>query len=186
MRITQITVNFAETCNLGDYSSTKPSIELTALLDVSDDVHAVIDELINTAKTVLHAKIDEELELVGKSPKYWAGDRYDVIYGRTIRFAAIVPAASVTQLDGGFYSAIENVRYPAAREAARRQLSRGGDADVAFFDCAVTTSVDELRAYVTEQNAIHEQRQAERRRREEEERQRQAEWGGVTPGSERR
>ena len=78
MRITRIVLNFTETCNLGDYSNTKPSLELMADLEPGDDVQAVIGQLSTIAKETLRAKIDEELEVVGKSPKYYQGPLYSV------------------------------------------------------------------------------------------------------------
>ncbi|MGE3487932.1 MAG: hypothetical protein AB7L09_24695 [Nitrospira sp.] len=174
MRITQITLNFTETCNLGDYSNTKPSIELTALLDAGDDVQVVIDELVTRAKSVIHDKIDEELEKVDRAPKYWKGDRYDVIYSLRTNMVAIVPQASISQLDGGFYSAADGVRYEAARGRAKGRAR--DNRDVRVFDCA-DGDLTELIAYTTERNQAYEQAQVERRQREaEESRQRQAEW----------
>ena len=61
MRITRIVLNFTETCNLGDYSNTKPSLELMADLEPGDDVQTVISQLSDIAKGTLRAKIDEEL-----------------------------------------------------------------------------------------------------------------------------
>lgn len=175
MRITQVTVNFSETCNLGDYSNTKPSIELTALLDAGDDVYGVLDSLVAIAKRVLHDKIDEELERVSKPPKYWDGQRWDVIYSHTTQFVAIVPAATITQLDGGFYHYLGEVRYPAAQKAAQTKL--GHIANAAFYDCRDPSSLHALRVYATEQNLVYEQRQAEKRRLQEEDRRRQIpEW----------
>lgn len=179
MHITQITINFTETCTLGDYSNTKPSVELTAILDAGDDVQAVLGELVATAKSVIQDKIDEELERVGKPPKYWTGERYDVIYSHTARFVAVVPAESITQLDGGYYSYVEGVRYSTAQKAALKKRSQiGGSEPVALFDSyAPADTIDALRAYTTEQNRIYEQKQQERRQAEEENRRRQeAEW----------
>lgn len=185
MRITQITVNFTETCNLGDYSNTKPSVELTATLDAGDDVQAVLGELVATAKSVIHDKIDDELERVDKPPKYWSGERYDVIYSMTTRFVAIVPAATITQLDGGFYHYQEGVRYPAAKKAALRkfsQLGTEGAKGATYFDCTtyehfMTNFDSALRDYTTEQNRLYEQKQQERRQAEKAERQRRYdEW----------
>ncbi|MBX3014837.1 MAG: hypothetical protein KF832_25175 [Caldilineaceae bacterium] len=178
MHITQITINFSETCNLGDYSNTKPSVELTAQLDVTDDVHVVLDELVTTAKGVIHEKIDNELERVGKPPKYWDGERYDVIYSYRNQFVAIVPAATISQLDGGFSRYLEGVRLPAAQQAAQIQLGHVGNSEaVEFFDCSLTADTAALRSYATEKNAIYEQEEQKRRQREEEERrQRQAAW----------
>lgn len=175
MHITQITLNFTETCNLGDYSNTKPAIELTASLDAGDDVHAVIDDLASTAKKVIYEKIDDELEKVGKPPKYWEGQKWDVIYSHTTQLVAIVPAATIFQLDGGFYHYLEGVRYPAAQKAAQIKLGHIGNTEkAAFFDCSITTSIDALRAYATEQDQLYKQKQQERR--EAEERQQRDEW----------
>lgn len=94
MRITRIVLNFTETCNLGDYSNTKPSLELMADLEPGDDVQAVIDQLSTIAKETLRAKIDEELEMVGKSPKYYAGPLYSVYMSGRYNYLLIAPAGT--------------------------------------------------------------------------------------------
>lgn len=175
MRITQVSLSFTETCNLGDYSNTKPSIELTALLDASDDVHAVIGELVTTAKAVIHEKIDEELERVDRSVKYFDGPTFDVIYSGNTNLIAIVPARSVTQLPGGFMVGSERIRSDAAKRRVAYQ-ARMMRAKTQIFDCA-DGNLAELIAYATEQEQINIAEREEKKRQQEEERARQrAEW----------
>lgn len=166
MRITQVTINFTETCNLGDYSNTKPSIEIQALLEAGDDVHAVIDELVTTAQAVIHEKIDAELERVDKPVKYSTDPLYDVIYSSRTNLVAIVPAGPAQQFDGGYYPAALGIRYAAAFRRANQQLKQMNSSTV-LFDCnGVAPTLDSLAAYATEK------RQLEDAKRERE----QAEW----------
>ncbi len=178
MRITQVTVDFTETCNIGDYSNTKPSIELTAVLDAADDVHVVIEDLVTLAKGVLHEKIDEELELVGRAPKYWAGPRFNVIQGPNTNFVAIVPSGSTLKLDGGSFIQALRLRDKAARQLAMQLLT---DEEQQFFDCTLvdtqTMNMQALSDYAKAQYQAYQQRVEEQRRRQEEERrQREAAW----------
>ena len=175
MRISEITICFTETCNLGDYSNTKPSVELKAVLEPGDDVGAVVAQLTRTAKSVIHDKIDEELELASKPVKYFQGVRYDVIYASRTGIVAIVPMGSVRQLDGGFYHAARGIRYAAAVRVAEQQLDQMPSPS-RCFDCNILPLSD-LTEYATAQNQAYEEREAERRRqRDEDQRRSRAEW----------
>lgn len=181
MRITQITINFTETCNLGDYSNTKPSIELTALLDAGDDVYAVVDSLTNTAKGVLRDKIDDELERVNRPVKYFDGPRYDVLYGSEYRCVAIVPhgyrpPSSSDYSRTSLSTVVSGVRYLAALRRADQQLTMMPH-PCRLFDCrsggGLSPVSEELIAHLAQIN----QQIAEKQQREKEERDRkQAEW----------
>lgn len=176
MRITQISLSFTETCNLGDYSNTKPSIELTALLDAGDDVHAVINELVTKAKGVIHEKVDEELELANRSVKYYAGPTYDVVYSYGTKWAAIIPADfELAKLPGRSTFALKKVRHAAAVRRAKREL-RELPEGACLFDCS-DGDINALIAYDTEQQAHNDAAAAERRRLDEEAiARRKAEW----------
>lgn len=184
MRITQISINFTETCNLGDYSNTKPSVELTALLEPGDDPHAVLDELTGMAKETLHAKIDDELELVGRSPKYYQGPLFEVVYGYHYRYVAVLPVGQRKKLSGFSNNTTGGEqRYEAALKHAlvkRQEIESDGD-PCEFFDCAngdltfFLSWLENAKAnYDKRQEERRQQAEAERQRREEEWRQQQA------------
>lgn len=73
MRITSVTVGMGITVSLPDYCNVKPSLTLTATVDTDDDVKAVVLKLESRARTFCEGVIDDELELNGRSPKYYAG-----------------------------------------------------------------------------------------------------------------
>lgn len=125
MRITRVTLNFTETCNLGDYSNTKPSLELMADLELGDDVQAVIGQLSAIAKETLRAKIDEELEVVGKSPKYYNGPLYSVYMSGRYNYILIVPAESIRHISHETYYSMRQ-RHEIARAKAE-ELAGNGD-----------------------------------------------------------
>ena len=165
MKISRITVGFSETCNLGDYSNTKPSIELTADLETGDDVLEVIDHLTTLANQTLHKHIDEELERVGKSPKYYDGPLYSVYSSYKYNYILIVPSEPDRHVSHETYYATRQ-RYEIARAKAE-ELASGQDR--LLFDGLSP----ELLAYFEAAEAKYKQAEEERRFQEEKKRQ---EW----------
>lgn len=172
MRITRITLNFTETCNLGDYSNTKPSLELMADLEPGDDVQVVISQLSDIAKGTLRAKIDEELEQVRRPAKYSTEPRFDLFKGtqNEYPFVAIIP----TQLEHDFgpvraYRTSRGDRYAvAAKEAAGIAEANNWH----LFDCR-DGDLTNLVAFLEEKKLAYDQAREEQRKKEEE---RRREW----------
>ncbi len=172
MRITRVTLNFTETCNLGDYSNTKPSIELTADVEYGDHILDVIQELADMAKTALRTKIDEELEQVGRPAKYSTEPRFDLFKGtqNEYPFVAIIP----TRLEHDFgqvraYRTSRGVRYTViAKEAAEVAEANNWH----LFDCR-DGDLTNLLAFLEEKKIAYDQAREEQRKKEEE---RRREW----------
>ncbi|MGP1667547.1 MAG: hypothetical protein ACTS5I_16925 [Rhodanobacter sp.] len=162
MRITQISVTCTETCNLGDYSNTKPSIELHAQLDATDHPTDVISELIAIAKTYLHAEIDKELIAVSKPPKYYTGQRFDYIVSSRYKFGAVVPMGQ--QRMPHTYHRLANTTPDAALAEANASVEK----DDLFFDCS-DGDLSYLMAHIEQSEIALKQIEAERRQRQEEE-----------------
>lgn len=164
MRITQISVNITETCNLGDYSNTKPSIELSAQLDATDDPAMVLESLINMAKEHVHAAVDLERLAVGREPKYYTGPVFACLNSSRYNFYAIVPAG--------------HPKIPHAYAEARRlplqwamqNIERNDDfGDRLFFNCSDGNLTD-LLAHIEWKEQEIQKAELERKRRQEEER----------------
>ena len=172
MRITRVTLNFTETCNLGDYSNTKPSIELTADVEYGDHILDVIQELADMAKSTLRTKIDEELEQVGRPAKYSTEPRFDLFKGtqNEYPFVAIIP----TQLEHDFgpvraYRTSRGDRYGvAAKEAAGIAEANNWH----LFDCR-DGDLTNLLAFLSAKKIAYDQAREEQRKKEEE---RRREW----------
>jgi hypothetical protein len=79
MRITEITVGYAEVQSLPEYSNIKPSQTRTATLDAHDDAAAIEAELWTHAKNQVHEQIDLALEANGKAAKWSLDARYQVM-----------------------------------------------------------------------------------------------------------
>ena len=172
MRITRVVLNFTETCNLGDYSNTKPSLELMADLEPGDDVQAVISQLSDIAKESLRTKIDEELEQVGRPAKYSTEPRFDLFKGtqNEYPFVAIIP----TQLEHDFgpvraYRTSRGVRYAVATKEAAEVV---GANNWHLFDCR-DGDLTNLLAFLGEKKIAYDQAREELRKKEEE---RRREW----------
>lgn len=76
MKRTQITVSFARTQSLGNYSNIKPSIVLGAELDEGDDAEAVKAQLLEEAQQFVYEAVDRALEDDGQAAKFSAEPRY--------------------------------------------------------------------------------------------------------------
>lgn len=162
MRITQISVTCTEMCNLGDYSNTKPSIELTAQLDATDHPTDVLSELILIANTYLHAEIDKELIAVSKPPKYYSGPRFAYITSSRYKFSAVVPMGQ---------HRMPHTYHPLAnttRDAALAEANASVEKDYVFFDCT-DGDLSDLLAHIEWNELEIKQAEAERRQRQEEE-----------------
>lgn len=167
MKITRVTLNFTETCNLGDYSNTKPSLELTADVEYGDHILDVIQGLADMAKTALRTKIDEELELVGRPAKYSTEPRFDLFRGTQgeYPFVAIIP----TRLEHDFgpvraYRTSRGVRYAAiAKEATEVAEANNWH----LFDCR-DGDLTRLLAFLEEKKLAYDQAREEQRKKAEE------------------
>jgi hypothetical protein len=70
MRITQITVEYGCTWNLGSYSSVRPALSLTAELEEGESPDQVRQELHEQAKSHVEAAIDAALVQTGQKPQF--------------------------------------------------------------------------------------------------------------------
>jgi len=95
MKITQITIGWAETCSLPEYSNIKPSVSMTAEIEEGDVPGLVKDSLLQIAKKVVRDEIDATLELHGRSPKYYDGPLYSVEISYERKLVIIFPAALI-------------------------------------------------------------------------------------------
>lgn len=86
MHITEITVSYGETQSLPEYSNTKPSLTLTAVLDDGDDPAAAEAELWTQAKNAVREQVDQALEANNIPAKYSTEPRYQVLRTRTVSY----------------------------------------------------------------------------------------------------
>lgn len=163
MRITQISINFSETCNLGDYSNTKPAIELTAQLEATDDPVTVLQELIGLAKEHLHKEIDKELSIVGRELKYYKGPKFAAVASERYKFYGVVPHKARVP---NSYAYRKGILYEDALAAAQQEFRQD---DYVFFDCA-DGNLEPLMAYIQQCEEQFDRQLDERRRRESEKR----------------
>lgn len=89
MEISKIKVKFGMTQNLGDYSNCRPDVEFSARLNHDDDVIVAVDNLVTLVKMKVHDLIDDELERVDRSPKYFEGPLFMVAYS-TVRNCIVI------------------------------------------------------------------------------------------------
>ena len=164
MRITQISINFSETCNLGDYSNTKPAIELTAQLDAADKPEEVLKQLIDMAKQHLHEEIDKELAAVGRELRYYEGPKFAAISSDRYKFYAVVPHEK--RKIPSSYAHKKGAWYEDALTFAHSTLKED---EYLFFDCAAA-GLEVLMEYIQERDAEIKRQMEERRQQEDEER----------------
>ena len=82
MQIETVSFKFGMTQNLGDYTNTRPEIELVAELDEDDDIEETLDELSGIALFHIHNLVDDELEQAGREVKYTDEPLYQVRYSK--------------------------------------------------------------------------------------------------------
>lgn len=68
--IKQITVEYTCTYNLGNYSSVKPTVTITAELSEDDDPELVILDLQEQARQAVHEEIDAALVANGRLAQF--------------------------------------------------------------------------------------------------------------------
>lgn len=84
MKLTTVTVSFARTQSLGNYSNVKPSITLTAELEDGDDPDAAKTALYAEARAFVEEAVDLAIEADGDAAKFdQTSPRYHVIRSRT-------------------------------------------------------------------------------------------------------
>jgi hypothetical protein len=76
MKKTTITVSFARTQSLGNYSNVKPSIVIGAELDEGDDAEAVKAQLLAEAQAFVYEAVDQALEDDEQAAKFSKEPRY--------------------------------------------------------------------------------------------------------------
>lgn len=70
MQIKQITVTYSYTFNLGNYSSIRPEVSLTADLAEGDEPEQARRELLQTAQAQVEESIDHELIRLNRHPHF--------------------------------------------------------------------------------------------------------------------
>lgn len=91
MEITTITVKYALTHNMGNYSNIRPEVELTARLEPTDDPDESRWLLLNQAKEAVHAEVDAALEADDEAPKYYTGPRFSLATLAAEKLAVVFP-----------------------------------------------------------------------------------------------
>jgi hypothetical protein len=154
MHITQITVSYGETQSLPEYSNVKPSLTITATLDVDDSPGEVELLLWNEAKAAVHAQIDSALEANDKAAKYDPAPRYQVLrtywnewdhrgQEKPPQYVVILPDA--INPDRGAYAQrlvhfargdSRKLRYAHAQRIAQGAVADRDDGPYILLDCA--------------------------------------------------
>jgi hypothetical protein len=69
-KVTQVSVSYSYTFNLGNYSSVRPEVSLTAELEEGDSPETVQRTLLDTAKGQVEGAIDDELIRLDRMPHF--------------------------------------------------------------------------------------------------------------------
>lgn len=78
MKITEITVTYGLTHNLGNYSNVRPDLRLTAVLDEGEDAEGAIEQLYQRARAFCEEAADLALEQDGQRAHFSTEPRYRV------------------------------------------------------------------------------------------------------------
>jgi hypothetical protein len=93
MKIESITVSYARTQSLSNYSNVKPHISLTAVIEEDDDFEEVQRSLLAECKAVVEGEIDNALEFDGESPKFFDGPLFQALRNPQRNCVLILPSA---------------------------------------------------------------------------------------------
>jgi hypothetical protein len=139
VKITEITVSYGRTENLGNYRNVRPEVRYTAVLEDGDSPAWVEAELNARARAMVEERCDEALEADGQPARYSTEPRYQVVRShRTYSYrldAYVDPPLKViailpdeTRLDGaGFSRVTEKQRFPiAVRRAEEAAAAHDG------------------------------------------------------------
>jgi len=136
MQIIEITISYEATQSLSDYSNVRPGIRLTVRLDEGDDPVITQQALLNEVRTIIHKEIDDCLIADGKAPRYYMGQRYQVVYNMERHIIALLPdETKPVDLPGPgswFHEAPRRLRLDQARRIAHRFA---GDREYQVMDC---------------------------------------------------
>jgi hypothetical protein len=100
MKLTEISIAYTQTYNLGNYSNVKPEIRLTAVLEDGDNPEQIMAELQAQAQAHIHEVIDTTLEEQGDAPHFWKGPRYDLVEAGKDKILVIIPAGQREEMPG--------------------------------------------------------------------------------------
>lgn len=134
MQIREITVGWAETVSLPEYSNVRPSFQFAAVLEEDDDPVDVYHKLLAQAKRLVRLEVDGMLEANGKPPKYWTGPRFQVLKSRD-RKAIIIMKNETNDWPENFVHSLgipRGIRWEIAEERAANLGKRLG---WAVIDC---------------------------------------------------
>lgn len=140
--VTEITVSYGITQNLGDYTNVKISVSMTATLEPVDDVETECYALLNQAKREVHEKVDDEMEVSQLTPKYHDGPLYTVHWNKARGCVVIAPAGAKMPKEDTWrtsdywrtlYDEPERMRLGRAMTAAERYADSN---DLVLIDCA--------------------------------------------------
>jgi hypothetical protein len=116
MQITEITISYEATQSLSGYCNVRPGVRLTARLEDGEEYVEVRQSMLDEARAIIHAEIDDALIGDNQPPKYYSGPRYSIGYNMKTRQIAIVP----DEMTGDLWE-MNFVAHPAVRPS--RQMS---------------------------------------------------------------
>lgn len=166
MPVREVTIEFALTQNLGDYTNVKPSVRL--VLDVPEgEAYApdVLEELMAQARAVVQAEVDAALEANDRPARYSNDPRYDVYSVSSSvqsRLTLIVPAGFVPERH------LHRVLRGARPHHARQHIAATYDSEeMELVDASAEAelAVRALAAWTEREDALQAAREAERKAR---------------------
>jgi hypothetical protein len=168
MQITEISVTMSEVSNLGDYSSTKPSVSLKATLTPDEIPAQRLEELIGLAKTAVHDQIDRERLTRSLDPLYFTGPAYDVFYNFYLSLVLVLPAGIYGGRKAGWTSVGRGRPLDNAQKeglACLQDHHRGDDA-WQLLVCVDIAELPAIELLITERQQAYDEAEEEKRQKE--------------------
>lgn len=143
MRVTKITVSYAETHSFGNHHNVRPSVTYEADVGAYSAVSASTRELARDAVLYVRELVDDALEKNGYSPAYNAGNLYRVMISHRRKAVFLVQEVKLDTCPVDFLPSGRATRWDAASKLARLQ---GELAGYAFLGDPSPDSFPELEA----------------------------------------
>ncbi|MDD5367476.1 MAG: hypothetical protein PHQ40_00460 [Anaerolineaceae bacterium] len=90
MKIIEIRAGWEETCSLPEYCNVRPSVHYTATVEEGEDPIIYQENLLQMAKEQVRNQVDEALEMANRPPKYYQGQRAQIILSREHRTIVVL------------------------------------------------------------------------------------------------
>lgn len=120
--ITQITVTYGLTHNLGNYSDVRPEVSLTSAVSPYENIEHIVKEMESFAVSRVQALVDDALESHKQSAYYSLETRYDLFTNPKERMLVVTRSCETSQFKA-FYRELSGFRLESLERLIERDFA---------------------------------------------------------------